>query len=216
VEGVGVKSLYSLTISALLLVITAGCGGKKSQEQIPMGPAGEPADAEVINRMVDDAAQYIALQLPQTPMVKQAKYRQVLGLGPIQVSGFSSPTRFSAALDSLQAKLMANESLQNSFRMIITNSPDANDVVREVGGEQTSFQDPRGDDPQSSKPQQYKAEDVFVLSGNFTRIRSDPDTRAYRLIVHVVHPHSRQSVLSREFQANFKWDEKQQRWTIAR
>jgi hypothetical protein len=211
-----VKRLYLLTVGALLLMVAVGCGGKSRQEPVPMGPTGEPADAETINRMVDDAAQYIAMQLPQTPTVRQAKYRQVLGIGPIHVSGFASPVRYADALSSLQAKLLANESLQNSFRMIVTSSPDAIEVVREVGGEQMSFQDPRGNDPQSSKPQQYKAEDVFVLSGNFTRLRSDSESRFYRLIVQVVHPHSRQTVLSREFQANFKWDEEKQQWRSVR
>jgi hypothetical protein len=210
-EGVGVNSFRILAISAFLLFIAVGCGGK-SEEQIPLGPTGEPMDDRMMSQMVDEAAQYIALQLPRTPMVAQSKYRQVLGVGPIEVTGFASPARFQAGLNALQSKLLENEALQNQFRMVVTNSPDAIEIVREVGGDQSSFQDPRGNDPQSSRPQQFKAEDVFVLSGNFTKIRSGPETRHYNLLIKVVHPHSRQAVLSKDFQANFKWDEERQQW----
>ena len=204
---------WSRRLAALVLVgLLSGCASQQTSAPPPgppPTPRGEPIDSGTVGRMVDQMAQAIVDELPMAYRVAESEYRQYLALGPISVAGFSEPGRFGTGLDSLRTKLMQNRVMRDNFTMVPTMRTEADAIMTELAGGSTQrYADPvTGDAVDRIDPR-----DLLLLTGRFQRFLDSPDRKAYRLLVFVDHPQSRERVWSHEFERSFVWDQVAGRW----
>ena len=203
----------SLVVMSLALCLSSS-GGCKSREthRPPTQIQSQPIDATSAALLVEDAAQDIVTRLPAEPGIADARYRLVLGLGPVEITSFSRPRRFDTVMRSLNTRLMANATMTRHFRMVAVSTPSTQEVlVRLSGGHHDTFEAPDSD--VDSGQATYDPRDIYILTGQFSQFgdRGNQD-RSLQLTIQVEHPHSRTIVLSQHFQRNFRWDSASGTW----
>ena len=203
-----VKKQSTVLITLLAVCMGFMCGCKTQQPNLRPAPsaARTPIDGKSADLLIDDASQYIAAELPTRPGIADAKYRKVLGLGPIEVLNFDDPSRFVTVMRSLNGRLMQNQALTNRFRMVQVSTPSAKAVIRGLGGAHSDdISDPAGTGPEG--PATYDPRDIYILTGKFNQFGDlQSDRRSLRLIINIEHPQTRSVILSHEFRRNFAWD----------
>lgn len=208
----------TLTACALSALLVAGCGGKGGATRPAQPPPGTSAARsmvtdEAIEQFVDIAAQEIARQLPETAIVRNSQYRQVLGLGVIRGVGFNSPERAEFAIRRLQSRLNTNTQLSNAFRMVDMSRCESAAILDEIAGGSDTTRSPR--QGASGAQQRYRPQDVLVLSGDFIQSGSpDQGLVTYTFTASVQHPQTRSEVLATEVRRNFRWDDARSRWIV--
>jgi len=154
---------------------------------------GQPLDA--YDRLVDQAAQKMAVDLPKLDKVKSANHKQVLIVGDVVSEAKISDPQLETALRELSGKLQENELMRQRFVFVGMTTKAAKAASDAAGaGEAWEFTDPLSDNPGTSKIK-YDPSSIYTLTGRFRRETSMAESIAsYSLFVEVSQASSRETV----------------------
>jgi hypothetical protein len=214
-----------LRLAAVVAVTMGlGCSQDKPDKPVPSRTKdensetgmSEPVPLEYLNELVSDAAQWLAVELPNRPEVVQSKEQFVFGVPQtLETGGLRLPDgRVRQSLDRLSSELSQNQKFTDSFLVISATEAAAKSQIGTVAGKDTSgFRDPLQRDRDNTKPAVYDPQRVYIMSGKFYGSTDQAaGRRAYHLFVRIEKPQSRARVLDRDFAYNLRWDGKKGKW----
>lgn len=215
------RDLRAIVIVLSALASLAGCtSGPRERPAADTGPSIGAASASgpltrSLEQFVDLACQDLATRLPSHPTIQHSPHRQVLGLGPVKVTGFADQTPFQQAYESLRTQLMRSQPLMDSFSMVEVSREDGADLLGSAAGADRQFLEADGSNSRDVRVSSYHPDDVFVLSANFSRSRAaDGREQSLRFEAQVLHPRTRTVIVRSEFLRDLVWDAGNSQWRV--
>ncbi len=197
-----------------LLLALPACQESKPPPEPPRRLIPDPITLDQLDALVDTNTQYLARNLPVVPEVRDSEYQLVLMIGPIEDKTFSERTRFEAALKAMISSLQANRAISDAFVIRTTTTSDHKKIIEAVsGGDNSIWDDPLSDVPETSGMAEYHPDSIYLLTGKFYQ-HTDDKLRSYRLFVDIEHPRSGRSVLSHEYKRDLRWNPDEKRWKV--
>jgi hypothetical protein len=173
-----------------------------------------PLPATAINQMVDDMAQYIVRELPNTPEVKNAPTRVVLAFGDLIDASHGNNPAVEQALETLRNKIFLNENMKANFVFVSTSESNAKKLSDQIaGGDTSAFRDPLQRTADDTKPFVYNPASIFVITG---RLYGLPDAVHHSVQISLSmqfdNVQSRGTIASKQFLRTYMWHPKRHEW----
>jgi len=154
---------------------------------------GQPLNA--YSRLVDQAAQKLIKDLPNSAALQNATHKQVLIIGDVvNEAGISDP-QLETALRELSAKLQENESMRQKFVFVGMTTDAAKRATEAAGAKKpVEMEDPFADES-TAGPAQYNPDTIYTLRGKFRRETGTAEYICeYTLIIEITKPSTRQTL----------------------
>jgi len=172
---------------------------EKAQTEITKGSLS----LDMMDQMVDQAAQEFVTKLAKNPTIRNSEYQLVMVTGQFDVSNTidqSVKNTLQGALTSLVHRLRKNEVMQNDFVFIDQSTQAAKNILKDTSGQPGQFDDPYGQEQDTANVVQYHPDSVYLLSGKMHKSNDFDNFRMeFKFFINVAHPRTMQTIESFEF-----------------
>ena len=182
----------------------------------PPPPPPAPIGDQAIQELIDRSIQAIATNLPKVPTVRDTKHRLVLrAMEPDADSRAAKGHGQSArVLQQTLTGLTQDKNITRLFRIV--NAPQADpEKLKKIIGDTNPDDLLAPDSDEDIAPVDDDPRDVYLLSAQVTEVSRYAENQ-YAVSLRVEHPHTRQTVLTKEVQLNLYWDTDALQWREAK
>ena len=162
---------------------------------------------EAMDQMIDELSQQIAVDLPNTPEIKDSTHQMVLNIGDFRPN---QDRLLNAIMSGIESRLRANSAFNESFLVIALADEE---LLKKISGDTADFEDPsqRGG---SAGIVKYDPRYVYSLTARaFNRINNKEEhTMKLTLVLEFNQPREQRKIDDFSFDKTYYWQPYSKKW----